>query len=441
MKATKVCLPALFCLANLTGCGSEPSKPRLGEVDRLPHVEVVRPEYKNRPDTIELLATVEPMEKAQLCALVPGEVKGLDPKIDIGRPIKKDEELITLDIPTLRAELENKEALLTQARNLRDQAEEAVKVANQEVDEAQAQVQRFQADLKYREAQLRRGRRLAERNAIQPQVVEEYELQRDAAKAATEAARVTVQTKRIKVNAAEMELRVAASRIKVAEADVKVAKAKVGFATIKAPFDGLITRLLVHNGDVIKDAGAPLLTVVRTDVMRVIIDVPERYVGKLRAAEGQSPKGEPNRVEINIQGAKFQGRITRLASALDETSRLMRAEVHVKNDDEKHLHANMTGTATVVLDEGKTERLTVPSTALVRFEDKIHVYYIDEITKDDPPRGTVKMAEVEIGLDDGKTVEIIKGLKGDESVIAKGNGVVRRGETAIPVKARALKTY
>jgi RND family efflux transporter MFP subunit len=441
MKAKYVCLVSAFCLAALTGCGGEPSKPRLGEVDRLPHVEVFRPEYKTRPDTIELLATVDAMEKAQLAAQVPGEVKDLSRDIDIGRPIKKGEELLTLDIPATRAELENKEALLTQARNLADQAQEALRVANQEVEEAKAQVARYQADQTYRETQLRRGRRLAERNAIQPQLVEEYTLQRDAAKAATEAARVTVDTKRAKVRAAQVELRVASSRIKVAEADVKLAKAKVNFATVRAPFDGLITRRLVDNGAVIKDPGTPLFTVVRTDIMRVIMDIPERYVRRIRAAESKSPTGEPNRVVVNIHGYVAEGRITRLASNVDETSRLMRAEVHVRNDEQLHLRAGMTGTAMVYLDEGTAKRLTVPSTALVRFEDKIHVYYVDELTKDNPPRGKVKAVEVEVGLDDGKTVEILKGLKGDEQVIAKGNGVVRQGETAIPVKARERKQY
>jgi RND family efflux transporter MFP subunit len=413
----------------------------MGEVDRLPHVEVIRPEYKTRPDTIELLATIEPMEKAQLSAQVPGEVKDMSPSIDIGRSIQKGEELLTLDIPAVRAELENKEALLTQSRNLRDQAEEALRVANQEIEEAKAQVLRYQAELTYRETQLRRSKKLAERNAIQPQLVEEYQLQRDAAEAATEAARVTVLTKRAKVKAAEAELKVAASRIKVAEADVKLAQVKVGFATLRAPFDGLITRRLVDNGAIIKDPGTPLLTVVRTDVMRVLLDVPERYVRKIRAAESKSPKGRPNRVIMNIQGFQAEGRITRLASAIDETSRLMRAEVHVKNDAEGHLRSGMTGTATVFLEEGTTQRMIVPSTALVRFEDKIHIYYIDELTAGNPQRGKVKMAEVEIGLDDGKTVEILKGLKGNEQIIAKGNGVVRQGETAIPVPVRERKQY
>ena len=54
----------------------------------------------------------------------------------------------------------------------------------------------------------------------------------------------------------------------------------------------------------------------------------------------------------------------------------------------------------------------------------------------DPPRGTVRRVPVELGLDDGKRAEIRKGLDGSERVIAKGNGVVREGDTVIAVPVR-----
>jgi multidrug efflux pump subunit AcrA (membrane-fusion protein) len=117
----------------------------------------------------------------------------------------------------------------------------------------------------------------------------------------------------------------------------------------------------------------------------------------------------------------------------------MRTEVHVKVEDDCKLLPGVTGTATLVLDEGMTKKLTIPSTALVRSGEEIRVYYVDKITNDDPPRGTVKVAVVQLGLDDGKTVQIKSGLTGEELVIARGNGMVRQGETVIPVKVRPRK--
>jgi hypothetical protein len=50
---------------------------------------------------------------------------------------------------------------------------------------------------------------------------------------------------------------------------------------------------------------------------------------------------------------------------VDNVTRLMRAEIHVRNSAHIHLRPGMTGTANVILDEGKKLRLTL-HTALNR---------------------------------------------------------------------------
>src|SRR5262249_18562749 len=118
----------LALLVGLAGCSLQPP-PTRGDVDRVPRVETVTPGYLGRQETVELLATVEAMERARLRAQVQGEVRGLTADIDIGRPITKDEPLINLYIPAIRAEQTSKRAAAKQARNLLEQAKEARKVA------------------------------------------------------------------------------------------------------------------------------------------------------------------------------------------------------------------------------------------------------------------------------------------------------------------------
>jgi RND family efflux transporter MFP subunit len=443
----KNALAALAILVPLsTGCDSKPAKPKLGEVERLPRVETLKPELVKRPMTYEIFATVESLERARLSAQVQGEVKGLTSDIDIGKPIQKGDVLITLDIPAVVAELENKKALFTQAENLRDQAEDARKVAVRDVEEAEAQVARWKADLAFRELQLKRTLELVGKGTVQPILGEEAELQRNTARAALRAAQAAVNTKKAKLVASAAELRVAQSRVTVAKTDVKLADTRVQFAKIRAPFDGIITRRWVDNGAIIKDPTQPLLTVMRTDKVRIPIDIPEKYVPLIGASEGKSPQAKANRVTVVINNESrngpyvLQAQITRLAAALDPRTRTMRAEIHLDNDNLK-LRPGMTGTATVVLDEGKRPQMTIPSTALVRVGEEIRVYYVDDLSRDNPPRGVVKMHVVEIGMDDGKTTEIRSGLKGDELVIAKGNGVVHQGETVLAVNAQPPRTY
>jgi RND family efflux transporter MFP subunit len=438
MTARIAAFAPLVLSVGLAGCSIQAPQPRRADTDRLPRVETVAPEYLAREETVELLATVEAMERSRLCAQVQGEVKGLTADIDIGRVIRKDEPLMTLDIPAIRAEQESARAKLAQAKNALEQAKETRKVAEQEVEEAKSIADRFKADLTFRELALKRVRELAKGGAVQPQLREEADLQRNSAKASFEASKVTILSKQARLLAAEAELRVAKSRIAVAEADLKLLDTRVELATIRAPYDGIIVRRWVHNGVVVRDPTMPLLTVIRTDMVRVVMDVPERYVPYIRAAQAWSPGKGPNRVRMKIQEYAGEQGVTRLASAVDPVTRQMRAEIHVKNDQEFRLRPGMTGTATVVLTEGK-KRLTVPSTALVRVGDEVRIYHVAGLTQDDPPQGKVKSSVVSVGLDDGKTVEVRTGLTGSELVIAKGNGVVREGETVVAVKAREQK--
>src|SRR5207248_2618986 len=85
-------LAAGFLVSWAAGCGFAANKPRATDVDRLPRLEAVEPERYQLPIRIELSAMVEAMEKADLCARVPGVVETLQPdprkpEVDIGRRV------------------------------------------------------------------------------------------------------------------------------------------------------------------------------------------------------------------------------------------------------------------------------------------------------------------------------------------------------------------
>ena len=109
--ARSVTLAMLIGSVALTGCSIQPPQRRRGETDRLPQGETVTPSYLAREESVELLATVEAMERSRLCAQVQGEVKGLTADIDIGRLLK----ILSDDgkrPPSRAAELQPYEALI-----------------------------------------------------------------------------------------------------------------------------------------------------------------------------------------------------------------------------------------------------------------------------------------------------------------------------------------
>jgi RND family efflux transporter MFP subunit len=425
----------------ISGCGRHrPQAPQLGEVDRVVRLETIKPETgKTLVVRRTYTATVDAYEKADLAAQVKGQVQLILPNGDIGRWVKKDEPLMELDIPDILAEQENKKALLELAGNLHDQSQQAVKVALEEIKEAQAQEKKYQAEVDFRSLQYSRQAQLAKRDTVSYQAAEEAQLQLQSSQAALKAIQAQIQTKLARLKSAEVEVKVAESRQKVAKAELDRLKALVGFATIRAPFDGIVTRRWVDTGAIIRDAGMPLLRVARTDKVRVILDIPERDVPLIHPNE---PKKPGNAVTLNIPalqdimpGLHFKGTVTLMARALDPVTRTMRTEVHLENGG--YLKPQMTGTASVLLDERKA--MTIPSTALVRVGNRVEVFYIANPTGE-PKRGVVKSKEVLLGLDDGLRVEILgNSLTGNELIIRKGNGVVRTGEQAIAINPREEK--
>jgi RND family efflux transporter MFP subunit len=425
-----------------TGCGGRLGKTPLAEVDRYPRLETVEPVRTMMQVKVELLATVDALEKADLCARVPGVVSYLPADVDIGRRVQAGEKLIELAVPDLLADRQQKEALAEQAKRQKQQVIEGQNVATKELAEAKEQEKRYQAEHNLRKDQHQRTSQLVERSVLQPERAQETKSQLEAAEAAWRAAKVQIETKQAKLQALAADLEVAESRIKVAEAEVERLKALIGYATITAPFNGVITKRWVDRGATIKDAAAPLLTVMNTDTVRVLLDFAERDVPLVNATEqNPNPDGSGDPVLLRfaalrdtIPNGEFQGTITRVAAALDATTRTMRAEVHLDNR-KGLLRPGMYGTATVILEE-RSNCLVIPSTALARRGSDVEVYYVEEL-EGNPPRGPVRVAKVMLGLDDGQRVEIRGGLPNNKArVVARSSSVIREGDTIIPVPLR-----
>jgi RND family efflux transporter MFP subunit len=429
-------LPALVLAAS---CGCADNKPHPADIERLPHLETVQPERYRLPVRIELTALVEAMEKADLCARVPGIVESLQlspgkPEIDIGSRVSAGEPLLKLAIPDLEADKKHKEALLDQAERQKQQTLAAQEVAAKDLEEAKEQERRYQSEFNHSRERHDRTTKLVQRGALQPEMTEETKNQLEAAAAAWQASKAAIAAKQARLAATQADLQVAETRIKVSRAEVQRLEVLTSYGTVRAPFDGLVTKRWVDRGAMVKDPAIPLLTVMRTDMVRVLLDIPERDVPLVNATE-QNPnsdgKGDPVELRLPaLRGKTFAGHITRVASALDPGTRTMRSEVHLDNR-EGLLRPGMFGTAIVTLDQ-RDSALTIPSTALVRRGDKVEVFYVEN-PSGDPPRGVARRVEVEVGLDDGKRVEIRSGLSGKELVIAKGNGVVREGDSVVAV--------
>lgn len=98
-------------------------------------------------------------------------------------------------------------------------------------------------------------------------------------------------------------------------------QAMVQFASIKAPFNGTITRRFVHPGNLVtSDMGSsPVLNIVRHDTLRLVIDLPDYTTEQIKLGHQFSY------VVDSYHSKTFKGVISRLAGALASDTRTMRA--------------------------------------------------------------------------------------------------------------------
>ena len=384
-------------------------------------VKVVTPEPGGIARTTTQPGTVESFDFADLFAKVSGYLEVQ--QVDIGDHVQRGQVLAVISAPELQEELRQAEAALAQAKSQVQQMLARIETAKADYSAALAAVKRSDADLEhyvaarsFRKKQFDRIKNLFDLKSIDERLVDEKEDQYEAAKAAENAATAAISTAqaqavaaKARISSAEADLEEPRSKVKLCEASVAKAQVLVDYLQILSPYDGVITKRNFHVGDFIRAADqnghSPLLSVARTDKMRVIVQVPERDVAYTEA-------GDEAVVELDaLAGRKFTSKVARIAYSEDHVTRSMRTEIDLANPENK-LRDGMFGRVTIHLSHASSG-WTLPSTSLVG--DKEGKSFSVFIVRN----GIATRVPVQIGHDDGVRVEIHSGLQPDDLVVQR----------------------
>src|SRR2546425_4805054 len=208
------------------------------------------------------------------------------------------------------------------------------------------------------------------------------------------------------------------------QANVKQLETLQSFEKIYAPFDGIVTVRNVDVGDLINSGSAPgtrtdLFHIAQPGKLRVYVYVPQEY--SQAAAAGLT-------AELTLDEfpeRRFPGKLVRTANAINNATRTLQAEVDVDNPTGKLLsgsyaevHLNLPGLASTHL---------LPVNTLLFRSEGLQV----AVVKD----GKVALTQVTPGHDFGDQIEILSGLKGDESVIQNPSDSILSGQQVQIAKA------
>jgi membrane fusion protein, multidrug efflux system len=247
------------------------------------HVALVKVESHSASRTIPLTAELLPYLQTDIEARVPGYVEQV--LVDRGSVVHRGEVLVQLSAPEMRSETNASESMLRQA----------------EAEEAEARAQAAAAASTY--ARLEEAAKT--QGAVAGNELVQAEKQKDAADSL-------------------LLSRTAAAR--AAKARMAASGEMESYLRVRAPFDGTITDRFVHPGMMVEPNGhTPLLRLQQTTRLRLVVPVPESYVGSV-------VRGGSVTFQVPAHpGKSYTGKIARIANAVDPQSRTMMVELDVSD--------------------------------------------------------------------------------------------------------------
>lgn len=190
------------------------------------------------------------------------------------------------------------------------------------------------------------------------------------------------------------------------QAQVGAVATKIGETRIESPIDGVVAERRLDPGALVGSQGGNgvILTVVRTDVLRVFISVNEHDAAGL-SLEKQA------HVEVDaLPGRSFAGKLTRISPTFDPVTRTLEAEVQIANP-QGELRPGMYGQGSIVI-ETHANVPVAPVEAVQISNDERYVFVLDG--------DVVRRRPIRTGVDGGEWLEVVEGLKPGEEVVIAG---------------------
>ncbi len=343
----------------------------------------------SRNEAVGVTGTLEPDEETAVASKVSGNV--LNIIVDRGSMVKKGDPLVQLDPTDARNSLAEGQAAAEELRvklGLKKETDPFdpknmpdVKVVKAQLDLAERNLQRYQA--------------LSEKNAIAKTEFDKYSSEFEAA--------------RNQYELVQRQARQTYQSYKTALTKLVSLRQAVTDNLIVAPFDGMVVEKLTSVGarvDVMM-GGGKVIRMVKTDRLRLIVTVPQQYVGQIRPGQiiSFSVEGFPGRA--------FQATVRLISPALDASTRSLKVEAYVENRDNR-LHPGLFATAQLELGAA-TPAYYVPASAVMRDGDVVRLFIADQ--------GVARQTLVTAGESSGGSVRILSGVGPKDRVIVNPSAI------------------
>ncbi|HPC36254.1 MAG TPA: efflux RND transporter periplasmic adaptor subunit [Candidatus Marinimicrobia bacterium] len=323
-------------------------------------VNVVTAERGTIEEKINFLGNIKGFREIKIYSLIPNKIIKIN--VDVGDWV-------------------NKGAILAVVES--DKIEEAVKQANAGLEAAKAQCKNI-------ETEWNRIKKLYDDNAVSKSQYDAITTQRDAARA----------------------------NVKQLEAAVATAKKQLEDTNIKAPINGIISSRLLDVGDQASPQ-IPVFTIVEMDNVKITIEVIESQFNKIQIGQ---------KAYINVDtypDTVFIGKISKISPTLNIMTKTATAEIIIPNPGHK-LRPGMFARVDVITDIHK-DALIIPKYSIIERTSLEYIGGDISSTKTIVNKfvfvvesGIAREVPIETGIENGKIVEILQGLKDGDLIVSLG---------------------
>jgi RND family efflux transporter MFP subunit len=383
-----------FAVIHLGACRSQGDDSAEARAASIPAARVAVAQRGDISHVLTLAGQFQPYQVVDVHPKVSGYMRKIN--VDIGDIVHEGQTLATLEVPELKAQLQQTVFQV-------DQSKEEITRAQHEINRAEAQHQALHEQYV----------RLQQAGQGHPGLIAEQEL--DNARAADLSAEA-------QVDAARAALAGAKQHLGSAQSENQRVQALHDYTNVVAPISGVVvwryadTGALIQGGTNSNSQDLPIVRLSQSSLLRLRLPVPESDVRYVR-------DGDQVQVRVDAINRSLMGKIVRFTRDVTFETRTMETEVDVDNRD---LSISPGMYANTMLRLAHVEKVvTIPIEAVVLHDRQQVVYALDDSNH-------VHVRPVQVGIEGSKLAEIKSGLQLGERVIVGGQEKYQDGEVVSP---------
>jgi RND family efflux transporter MFP subunit len=364
----------------------------------LPTARVATAQRGDLSHVLTLAGQFQPFQVVDVHPKVSGYMAHIS--VDIGDVVHQGQTIAVLEVPELKAQLQQTFFQLKQSQ--------------QEISRARYNISRAEAEHAAIHAQFER---LKQASATRPGLIAQQEIDDAQAKDLSSEAQV---------EAAKSAMAAAEQHTGFAQSENDRVQALHNYTNVTAPLDGVViwryadTGALIQGGTNSNSQDLPIVRISQSSQLRLRIPVPEDDVPFVRP-------GDVLQVRVDALGRSLTGKIVRSTRDVNFETRSMETEVDVPNKDlsiAPGMYAN-----TMLQLAHVNNVVTIPVEALVLNGNQRTAYVLDA-------GNHIHIRKVSVGLEGSKLAEITSGLNAGDHVVLGGQDKYQEDEAVSPIETK-----